>query len=917
VALTRGGRLGFYELVAPLGAGGMGEVYRARDTRLKRDVAIKILPDAFASDPERLARFDREAETLASLNHPNIAQVYGLETAVADDGRETHAIVMELVEGEDLSQRLERGAVPLEEALPIARQIADALEAAHDGGVVHRDLKPANVKVRSDGTVKVLDFGLAKLMDAGAGVRPDGSANKALDSSPTISSPAMTGRGTILGTAAYMSPEQARGGAMDRRADIWAFGCVLFELLTGHRAFAGGTMADVLADVLRKEIEWARLPAHTPPVIRDLLRRCLTRDPRARLRDIGDARVVIEEVIASPARQDKAAGHRPSTLLGTWLVAACGVAAAAAALAVWSMTRPDESRAADVHASIELSDGVNALSDSVLAVSTDGRTLAFAGRRKADEPWQLYLRRLDEPGATPIPGTDDAFDPFFSPDGRSVGFFARQKLWIAPVSGGVVTELADAPDSRGGWWGPDGSIAYAPVGQRGGVVMSVPSSGGVARPLTTLHDREVTNRWPQVLPGGKGVLYTAHSQTGTYDNANLVVSSLSGDRRQVVVERGYFGRYFASGHLAYVHKGTLFVAPFDLERLVVTGPAAPFIEGVTGDPTSGAALFGFSDTGALVYSRGPGRVPDMTIWWIDETGAERPMRTVPGDYASLRFSPDGRHLAMDVGASWGEAAISTYDWARDIMTRVSIGAGEDIAPVWSPDGRRIAFAGQRDGAVVDNIYWQKADGSGTAERIAPSDATQIPFSWHPSGRFLAFHTGPGPTRSDIGILPLEGDESSGWKVGQPSIVLSEPYVEGLPAFSPDGRWLAYTSFESGQPEVYVRPFPALDSKVKVSADTGAFPMWSPARSELFYTSPEGIWVAAHRTTGGEFVVDKPRLWAAVNTWYPRGGAATMALHPDGRRFAMLKGAPIPELTHVSLMLDAFGRVRRALQATNR
>jgi serine/threonine-protein kinase len=895
----------------------MGEVYRARDTRLKRDVAIKILPDAFASDQERLARFDREAETLASLNHPNIAQVYGLETAVADDGRETHAIVMEIVEGDDLSQRLERGAVPLEEALPIARQIADALEAAHDRGVVHRDLKPANVKVRSDGTVKVLDFGLAKLMDAGTGGRPDGSADNALDNSPTISSPAVTGRGTILGTAAYMSPEQARGGTIDKRADIWAFGCVLFELLTGHRTFAGGTMADVLADVLRKDVEWARLPAPTPPAIRDLLRRCLTRDPRARLRDIGDARVVIEEVITSPARQDEAARHHSSTPLRAGLVAACGVAAAAAALAVWSMTRPDESRAADVHASIELGDGVNALSDSALAVSADGRSLAFAGRRKAGEPWQVWVRRLDEPRPRPIPGTDNALDPFFSPDGRSVGFFARQKLLIAPVSGGAVTELAEAPDARGGSWAADGSILFTPVSQRGGVVMSVPASGGTARAVTTLHDREVTNRWPQVLPDGKGVLYTAHSQTGTYDSANLVVSSLSGDRRQIVLERGYYGRYLASGHLAYVHKGTLFVAPFDLERLIVTGPAAPFIEGVTSDPTSGAALFDVSETGALVYSLGLGRVPDMTIWWIDESGVEQPMRSAPGDYASLRFSPDGRHLAMDVGASWGEAAIWTYDWARDIMTLVSIGAGEDTAPVWSPDGRRIAFAGQRDGAVVDNIYWQKADGSGTAERIAPSDATQIPFSWHPSGRFLAFHTAPGTSRSDIGTVPLEGDESSGWKVGQPSIVLSEAYVEGLPAFSPDGRWLAYTSFESGQPEVYVRPFPALDSKVKVSAETGAFPMWSPARSELFYTNPEGIWVASYRMTGGEFVVDKPRLWASVNTWYPRGGASTMALHPDGKRFAMLKGTPSPENPHVSLMLDAFGRVRRALQATTR
>jgi serine/threonine-protein kinase len=572
----------------------------------------------------------------------------------------------------------------------------------------------------------------------------------------------------------------------------------------------------------------------------------------------------------------------------------------------------------DVQASIELGDGITALTDSVLAVSADGRTLAFAGRRKPGEPSQLYVRRLDEPRPRPIPGTDDAFDPFFSPDGRSVGFFVRQKLLIAPVSGGAITELAEAPDARGGAWASDGSILYTPVGQRGGVVMSVPASGGAARAVTKLHDREVTNRWPQALPDGRGVLYTAHSQTGTYDNATLVVSSLSGDRRQVVLERGYYGRYLASGHLAYVHKGTLFVAPFDLERLVVTGPAAPFVEGVTSDPTSGSALFDFSETGALVYALGPGRVPDMTLWWIDETGVERPMRSEPGDYASLRFSPDARQLAMDVGSSWGEAAIHTYDWARDIMTRVTIGAGEDITPVWSPDGRRIAFAGQRDGAVVDNIYWQKADGSGTAERIAPSDTTQIPSSWHPGGRFLAFSTAPGPSRSDIGILPLEGDEATGWKAGRPSMALSEAYVEGLPAFSPDGRWLAYASLESGQPEVYVRPFPALDSKIRVSANTGAFPMWSPARPDLFYTSPDGIWVAAYRISGSRLEFDKPRLWAAADAWIPRsGGAASVALHPDGKRFAMLKGTPPPERPHVSLMLDAFGRVRRALAMTNR
>jgi serine/threonine protein kinase/Tol biopolymer transport system component len=922
VGLSPGTRLASYEIVGPLGAGGMGEVYRARDTRLKRDVAIKMLSDAYSTDAERLARFEREAQTLAALNHPHIAHIYGLETAGPESASQQHALVMELVEGADLSQRLAAGPIPIDDALPMARQIADALEAAHEHGIIHRDLKPSNIKVRPDGTVKVLDFGLAKLTaPAKAGALTAGSprsSNEGLGFSQAETSPAVTVQGVILGTAAYMSPEQARGGVVDRRADIWAFGCVLYEMLTAQRAFDGDTVSDILASVLRKEIDWSRLPLDTPPAIRQLLRRCLTRDARVRLRDVGDARLVIDEMISpTPAVAAEARNWSESRRI-VWLrrglIAAALTALAAGALAAWSMTRVQPQSVIPIHASIAVGDGVTMSSESIPALSPDGTMLVFSGRAGDKKPWQLYLRRLDQPQAKAMPGTEDAVDPFFSPDGRFVGFFAGQKLRTVPTSGGVVTTLADATGSRGGWWAPDDFIFFTPAGERGIVVFKVPAGGGPTQPVTTLRDKEVTNRWPQVLPAGKGVLYTAHSQTGTYDSANLVVSSLSGDRREIVLRGGYYGRYLSSGHLAYIHKQTLFVVPFDLDRLEVTGPAVPFIEDVTADPTSGVALYASSDTGALVYSQGPGRNANVTIAWIDEKGIERPMRTVPGDYANVRFSPDGRYLAMDVGADWGEVAIHTYDWARDVMTNLTTGNDEDQWPVWSPDGRRIAFAGQRDGAVVENLYWQRADGSDRATRLVTSPVRQIPSSWHPGGTLLAFETAePGLFLADIGIVSVDESQARAPSVGAPQLLLSEKYVEGFPAFSPDGRWLAYMSIESGKPEVYVRPFPSLESRTKISTDDGTNPIWSPVKAELFYASRDGsIWAVPYRATPDAFVVEKARQWAPPGTVLPRGGS--FDLHPDGKRFAILKGVPPPERQHVSLMLDAFTNIRQVLQA---
>jgi Tol biopolymer transport system component len=921
--LTAGSRLGPYEVESSLGAGGMGEVYRARDIRLHRDVAIKILPDVFANDPERLARFQREAQVLASLNHPHIAHVYGLEdwnpsTGSGQGG--VRGIVMEYVDGPTLADVIAKRPMPIDRALPIARQIADALEAAHEHGIVHRDLKPANIKVRPDGAVKVLDFGLAKLQADGAG----GAGRDEVPDSPTITSPVMTRAGVLLGTAAYMSPEQVRGMPVDRRADIWALGCVLFEILTGRRLFDGATVSDTLADVLRKDIDWQALPADTPTPVRGLLRRCLARDPRSRLRDMGDARVAIEEYLADPIAADSTAVLVPSAgarwrRAGPWiaaLIAACALTAAV----TWMLTRSETLPPRDLHVTAGLGNGLTMTPwhGATAVLSPDGSMLAFVGRKDGTGIPQLYVRRLDQLQARALAGTENADSPFFSVDGQRLGFFTvpfNGKLNVVPVSGGAVTPLADAGDHRGGSWAPDGSIIFTPTSNRGTTLMRVSGAGGAVQPVTTLEGNEVTHRWPQVLPGGASVLFTAHSQTGSYDQANLVVASLNGPSRKIVHHGGYHGRYLPTGHLVFVHNATLFAAPFDLARLEVTGPAVPVIEGITSDPTSAGAQFAFANDGSLVYARGPGASSDVTIAWADSSGAAAALRSAPGDYSSLRFSPDGRLLAMDIGMNWGESAIWIYDWARDALTRLTFGGALDTAPVWSPDGRRIAFGSQRDGVLKDNMYWQKTDGTGTAERLVESKTMMIPWSWHPSGRRLAFFVETAPVNWDVGVLPIEGDEATGWKIGTPSLVLNSPYAEVEPMFSPDGRWLAYGSDESGRLEVYVRSFPGLQDRHQVSTEGGHKLLWSSKRPELFYETFDGrIMVASYRTAGDSFTVDKSREWSPGTIVAPRGPFQALDLHPDGRRFAILKGAPLPARDHVVLMLNFFDEVRRVAGA---
>jgi serine/threonine-protein kinase len=909
MTLEGGQRLGPYEILSPLGAGGMGEVYRARDTKLGRDVALKVLPQAFASDSERMARFQREAQVLASLNHPHIASLYGLE-----DSDTNHALVMELVPGSTLAERIERGAIPLEEALPLAMQIAEAVEYAHEHGIVHRDLKPANVKLTNDGAVKVLDFGLAKALC-------DDPLSPDVTNSPTLSAVA-TRAGIILGTAAYMSPEQAKGRTADRRSDVWSFGVVLFEMLTGRRLYRSETANETLALVLTQEPDFGALPGTTPSRVRQLLRRCLTKDPRRRLRDIGEARITIEDLLAG--RDDTAAADRPGAPFWPRAAALAGAAALlAAGLTPWARWRHEPPAAIPVRLSVELGTDaplkVASLVEGPAAIlSPDGKLLVFRAQKAASEPPRLYVRRLEQLQAAPLSGTEGARDHFFSPDSQWIAFFADGKLKKIAVTGGAAVTLCDAMDDRGGTWSEDGTILFAP--QANGGLLRVSSAGGNAEAATTPDpgDGGASHRWPQALPGGQAVLFTAGT-AGDFENGSIVAQSLPQGPKKVVHRGGYHGRYLASGHLVYMHEGTLFAAPFDLGRLELRGPSSPVIESVMAASGSGGTQLAFSDRGRLVFlpGRSAGAV-NVPILWMDKEGNTQPLRPQLGNYNNVRFSPDGRRLAMDIQQG-READVWVYEWGRDAMSRLTFEAGPDTQPVWTADGRRIAFASAREDKVTPNIYWQRADGTGEAQRLTESKNPQAPASWHPSGRFLAFTETDPKKGADVMILPMEGDEASGFRPGKPAVFLSTAFFEAAAAFSPDGKWLAYRSNESGSPEVYVRPFPGPGGKWQVSTGGASFPSWRGNRNELLYRAlDERLMLARFVAENDSFRPDKPRQWSGL---VPRRGGLTSRsfdLHPDGQRVAVLKSTdrPVEENhDHVVLVENIFEELRRVAPVT--
>jgi serine/threonine protein kinase/Tol biopolymer transport system component len=909
MTLAPGTRLGTYEIVEPLGAGGMGEVYRARDAKLKRDVAIKILPEEFSKDPERVSRFQREAEALAALSHQNIAAIYDLQQSDT-----TRFLVLELVEGDTLADVLsKRGALPVDEALQIAKQICEALEAAHEKGIVHRDLKPANVKVMADGKVKVLDFGLAKAVESAP-------VSSALSNSPTLTM-AATNAGVILGTAAYMSPEQAKGRAVDKRADIFAFGCLLYEMVTGRKAFEGDDVHEILGAVLKIDPDWSRLPNGTPRAIHRLLRRALKKDPRQRLGDIRDARIEIEEaeneepVALAPA--PVLTGQSPWHRMLPWTVAVAAVVVGiVGALAPWrSAPQPPEitriSMDVGTDASLLTAAGAAAI------LSPDGKVFAFVAGKVGGRS-QIYIRRMDQLESMPLSGTEGAVDPFFSPDGLWIGFFAEGKLKKASVTGGGALTLCDAPRDRGGTWSEDDSIIFAPENR--GTLFRVASGGGKPEPVTKLDQNEVTHRWPDALPGGQAVLFAAatNGNTASWDDANIVVESVPTGERKILQRGGYHPKYIPTGHLIYLRQGTLFAAPFDVRRLEMTAPPVPVIQGVVGSPVNGGAQFDFSRNGHFVYQSG-GAVGDTNpaIYWMDKKGKTQPLRPNTGNFYNLRFSPDGTQLAMEILAQGFDIWI--YEWARDTLSRLTFDQSPDRHPVWTPDGRRITYDSTK-GTGGNSLYWQRADGTGTVERLTESKNFQIPNSWHPSRKFLAFQELQGQAQFDIMILPVDGNEASGWKPGKPTTFLGSPFNEGEAAFSPDGRWLAYSSNESGSFEIYVRPFPGPGGKWQISDNGGNYPTWSPNGKELFYrTSDQKIMVTTYMAQADSFRADKPRSWSEGQFTDRGSGVRNFDLHPDGQRFAILKnpeGRSESKLDKVVLIQNFFDEVRRLAPTKN-
>ena len=810
MALTVGSRIAHYDVTALIGEGGMGQVYQATDTKLNRQVALKILPEAFATDPDRLARFQREAQVLASLNHPNIAAIYGIEEQ--DD---TRALVLELVEGPTLADRVSKGPIPLDEALPIAKQIAEALEAAHEAGVIHRDLKPANIKVREDGTVKVLDFGLAKALDPS----PTGDPSQ----SPTLTA-AATQMGVIMGTAAYMSPEQARGKQVDKRADIWAFGCVLFEMIAGRQVFAGHDATDILAAVIRAAPDWDTLPAN--PTICGLIARCLEKDPRSRWHDIADVRVDIERALANPddARVESPVGTRAGRRrVITWSVATVALAFVTG-ITAWNLAPRPVADARPVRFSFDVASGPNqGLKSGIIgrvAISPDGRLIAYLGTRAediedgTDEPVrQVFLRAVDASDSTPIAATEGAMNPFFSPDSAWVGFVAGGKIQKVPVSGGAPLEIVSASGLRGADWGTDDTIIYG-SGFSGGL-MQVSAAGGTPQPLTVPDPEkgEINHGFPEILPDGRTVLFAI----GTGAGSRIARLSLDTGEQDDLSLAGSAPRYLSGGYVAFSENGNLRLVPFDLDTLQPRGSVHPAEEGIDAASWAGleVASFDLSPAGDLVFV--PGGLSSQTRpVWVNRGGRETPIDVRPGMYNGPAISPDGsriaivRHNEQGIGQVW----VMNDDGSQPLPVAAD---GADYNPTWTPDGDTLTYTS--DGDMFETLVDEDAGRTEFLHR----EFYQLPRSWSPDGQLAFVESSPAGSR--IWVMSRDGD---------PEALTDAAFDASGPTFAPQGNWIAYHSNETGRVRVYVRRYPGSESAIPVSRGEGREPQWSRDGRELFY-----------------------------------------------------------------------------------
>jgi eukaryotic-like serine/threonine-protein kinase len=929
MSIAPGTQLGPYEIIGPLGVGGMGEVYRARDSKLGREVALKVLPAAFAADAERMARFRREAQVLASLNHPNIAAVYGLEDGSEgeDKAPEVHAdpnsssralifsgtppaLVMELVEGPTLAERLRLRRLELEDSLPIARQIAEALEAAHDRGIIHRDLKPANVKVRPDGVVKILDFGLAKAVQGDP-------ASSDLQNSPTISH-MTTMAGTILGTAAYMSPEQAKGKTLDRRTDVWSFGCVLFEMLSGKQAFSGETSTDILADVIRGEPRWQELPTNTPPRLAELLRRCLQKDTKQRLQAIGEARIAIEQtaaeitVAANSLTESMAAASNPASSIYAAAPAASGISAPAiaipvpvpasrsalplilvllfAGLAAWFaynyFTHLPKAASAIVTQILPPEGEAFALTGNYAGppvLSADGRYLAFVSVNK-DGLRRLWVRPMNDTKPQLIANSDGATEPFWSPDSRSVGYFNAGKMYrVDIISGGSSRVVTDSTNSRGGAWSSNGTILFAPNPALG--LWSVADSGGPGQPFTKPDPAVHTpnRRWPQILPDGQHFICFARSDVAAAESG-VFAGSLDGSPLKLVLHTDSSAIYAPPGYLLFVQGGVLVAQKFDLRALSVSGEPLPLAQHAEVNSIIYRGIMTASDSGLLVYGTGSGDQGSYSMHWTDREGKILATVGEAAEYSDPRISHDGQKLAVSIDTGEGGNNIWVFDLVHGTRNRVTFGNGINAGATWSPDDKSLIFSSGRSGMY--QLYEQPADGSGEARRVTDSETTEVAGNWSRDGKYLAYTVpNPGNGFSQIWLLPL----SDG---GKPHPLIQASYDVLNPAISPDSKWIAYSSNETGHNEVYVVPLAGGAGKWQVSSGGGIEARWSASGDEICYLSPEGdLMVAQIKSAPNSIGVGK------VTKLFHIGENSALSIFrydfpPDGKRFLiMTNGGP--------------------------